>query len=55
MKYYIVADVHGFYSILNKTKEKGFFDDKEPHKLVICGDVFDRGHEAKNYKNLFWI
>lgn len=48
MKYYVTADIHGFYTILlRKLKEKGFFDDKEPHKLVICGDVFDRGHEAK--------
>ncbi len=48
MKYYIVSDIHGFYSILiRKLKEKGFFEDKKPHKLIICGDIFDRGHEAK--------
>ncbi len=48
MKYYVVADVHGYYSLLRNTlKEKGFFDDKEPHKLVICGDVLDRGEEPK--------
>ena len=48
MKYYVVADVHGFCSILTETlKEKGFFEDKEPHKLIICGDLFDRGQEAE--------
>lgn len=47
MKYYVVADVHGFYSALkNELQEKGFFSDKEPHKLIVCGDLFDRGKEA---------
>ncbi len=47
MKYYVVADPHGFYSkLVAALTEKGFFADKEPHKLVICGDVFDRGREA---------
>lgn len=52
MKYYVVADVHGFCSILKETlKEKGFFDDNEPHKLVVCGDLFDRGKEAVELQN----
>lgn len=47
MKYYVVADVHGFFTILKETlTEKGFFDDREPHKLIVCGDLFDRGEEA---------
>lgn len=47
MKYYVVADVHGFYTELKTAlTEKGFFDDKEPHKLIVCGDLFDRGCEA---------
>lgn len=47
MKYYIVSDVHGFCSILKNTlEEKGFFTDTAPHKLIICGDLFDRGKEA---------
>ncbi len=48
MKYYVVADVHGFYDLMIKAlTEKGYFEDKEPHKLVICGDLFDRGSQAK--------
>ncbi len=48
MKYYVVSDVHGFYSLLRKAlREKGYFDDRTPHKLIICGDLFDRGAEAK--------
>ncbi len=47
MKYYVVADIHGFYTpLMVALKEQGFFEDKEPHKLIILGDLFDRGHEA---------
>lgn len=47
MKYYVVADVHGFFTELQTAlNEKGFFEDKEPHKLIVCGDLFDRGNEA---------
>lgn len=47
MKYYIVADIHGFYSeFIQALSEKGFFNDQEPHKLIVCGDLFDRGNEA---------
>ena len=47
MKYYVVADVHGYYKeLIAALTEKGFFEDKEPHKLIICGDLFDRGYEA---------
>jgi serine/threonine protein phosphatase 1 len=52
MKYYVVADVHGFCSILKDTlKKNGFFDDQEPHKLIVCGDLFDRGNEAVELQN----
>ena len=47
MKYYVVADVHGFYSRLIATlKEKGWFENKGNRKLILCGDAFDRGEEA---------
>jgi len=47
MKYYVVSDIHGHCTILKDTlKEAGFFDDEEPHKLIICGDLFDRGIET---------
>lgn len=48
MKYYVVADVHGFYDeTITALTEKGFFEDKSPHKLIICGDLFDRGEKAE--------
>ncbi len=47
MKYYVVSDVHGYYTeLISELKLKGFFEDNTPHKLIICGDIFDRGEEA---------
>ena len=47
MKYYVTADVHGYFTALKTAlAEQGFFEDTEPHKLVICGDLYDRGTEA---------
>ena len=47
MRYYVVADIHGF---LNETKKAllsaGFFADSEPHMLIVCGDMLDRGMET---------
>jgi serine/threonine protein phosphatase 1 len=48
MKYYITSDVHGFYDELKiALQAAGYFDDTAPHKLVILGDLFDRGSQAK--------
>ena len=47
MKYYITADVHGFYTEFRKAlNEAGYFIDPGPRKLIILGDLFDRGQEA---------
>lgn len=44
MKYYVVSDVHSFYNeLIDALTRQGFFEDTEPHKLIICGDAFDRG------------
>ena len=48
MKYYVIADPHGFYTEMHQALDKaGFFSDTEPHKLVLCGDMLDRGGEAR--------
>lgn len=48
MKYYVAADIHGFYSIFREALEQaGYFSDKGECRLVILGDLFDRGNEAK--------
>ena len=47
MKYYVVSDVHGFYTeMIDALDKKGFFKDNSPHTLVVCGDMMDRGPEA---------
>ncbi len=47
MRYYVIADPHSFFSEMKAAlEEKGFFTDPEPHKLILCGDLFDRGTEA---------
>ena len=47
MRYYVTADIHGFYTPLIAALTKaGFFADSAPHKLVILGDLFARGREA---------
>ena len=47
MRYYVTADVHGYFTELKEAlTNAGFFEDTGPHKLIICGDLFDRGNEA---------
>lgn len=47
MRYYVAADTHGYYKeLMEALREKGFFQDPGPKKLILCGDVYDRGREA---------
>ena len=47
MKYYVLSDTHGFYSLMQRTLiDAGYFDDREEKKLVLLGDLFDLGTEA---------
>ena len=47
MKYFVVSDVHSFYTPLIKAlKETGFDRDNPDHILIVCGDLFDRGNET---------
>ena len=48
MRYYVVSDIHGFHSqLIAALNQAGFFADQQPHKLIVLGDLFDRGKEAK--------
>lgn len=48
MKYYVVSDIHGYYTYLKKALEDvGFFSESGECKLVVCGDLLDRGSEAR--------
>lgn len=47
MKYFVVSDIHGFfYELMNALDDKGFEVDNPEHKLIVCGDLFDRGSQA---------
>ena len=46
MKYFIVADVHGFYDELMKSlDEKGFEKNNQDHTFISLGDLLDRGRK----------
>ncbi len=48
MKYFVIADVHGFYTEMKRALDKAGFDPTNPdHFLVSLGDAFDRGKEPK--------
>ena len=52
VKYYIVSDIHSYFSILQSAlTNAGYFSDQKPHMLVVLGDLFDRGKEAKKLEN----
>ena len=47
MKYYCLADVHGFYQeTIDALTNAGYFSDNGKKKIIICGDILDRGQEA---------
>ncbi len=47
MKYYIMSDIHGFLTLFKKTlEEAGYYRDPEEKRLLLLGDLFDRGSEA---------
>lgn len=52
MHYYAISDTHGFFDPLHKAlTDAGFFKDTEPKKLILCGDMMDRGAQAVEMQN----
>ena len=47
MKYFIISDVHSYYSILKRTLEEKGFSLSKDHVVVLLGDAFDRGKETR--------
>ncbi|QVK18528.1 serine/threonine protein phosphatase [Mycoplasmatota bacterium] len=48
MKYFIMSDIHGHYKEMMEALSKTDFDmNNEKHKLIINGDMFDRGNQSK--------
>lgn len=47
MKYFVVSDPHSYFTIMhNALIEKGFDENNPEHKLIICGDLMDRGNKS---------
>lgn len=47
-KYFIVSDVHGEYDALIEALREAGYESKNPkHKLISCGDSFDRGPDSR--------
>lgn len=47
MKYFVVSDVHSFFKeLMEELDAKGFDVNNPEHKLILCGDLFDRGSQS---------
>ncbi len=47
MKYYVISDIHGYYeATLKALQDAGFFTDNTEKKVILCGDLLDRGNDA---------
>ena len=47
VKYFCSSDIHSFYSCWKTALDNSGFDiNNSEHKVIICGDLFDRGNEA---------
>lgn len=47
IKYFAVSDVHSYYDPMMKAlTDRGFEIDNPNHKVIICGDLFDRGPDT---------
>lgn len=51
-KYFLVSDIHSFYTpFIEALTKKGFDKENPDHILVVLGDVFDRGNETMELYN----
>lgn len=47
MKYFICSDLHGeFNGLMEAIKTNGYDENNPEHKLVVAGDIFDRGSDS---------
>lgn len=52
MRYFVVSDIHGYYTALINALNKSGFDLHNPsHMLIVCGDLMDRGDQALELQN----
>lgn len=46
MKLFCVSDIHGYYDVLiSSLKNAGYDETNTDHKLLVIGDMVDRGHQ----------
>lgn len=47
MKYFAVSDIHGYYDeLIEVLKNVGYNSEDDNCKLIVCGDMFDRGKNS---------
>ena len=47
-KYFVISDTHSYFDeTLKALTERGFEKNNINHKLILCGDLFDRGPKTK--------
>ena len=48
MKYFVSSDIHGHYDEWQLALNQAGFDLNNPdHKIILCGDIFDRGRQPR--------
>lgn len=47
IKYFCSGDIHSFFDLwMMSLHDKGFDENNSEHKIIVCGDLFDRGEEC---------
>lgn len=47
MKFFVCSDIHSYYTPWMKALDAAGFNEHEiDHKIILCGDLFDRGGES---------
>ena len=47
IKYFCISDIHSFYKeMMDALSMKGFDITNREHKVIVCGDAFDRGDDT---------
>ena len=47
-KYFVISDTHSYFDeTLKALTERGFEKNNINHKIILCGDLFDRGPKTK--------
>lgn len=47
MKFFVISDIHSFFTPMIAALDKAGFDKNNPnHTLIVCGDSFDRGMQS---------